>query len=127
MSPGRIRPTPAKPPGVSEAEFQRMVIQLAKLRGFKVAHFRKVRVQRRNGSCYYETPVAADGKGWPDLVLCKGKTLAFVELKTDDGRLEPEQKLWIEALGGAGAWVFVWRPSDWAAIEEWMAEPWGMR
>jgi hypothetical protein len=52
----------------SEAQFQQQVIDLARLCGYRVAHFRTVRVQRKGGSVYYTTPVQADGAGWPDLV-----------------------------------------------------------
>lgn len=103
---------------VSEKEFQHQVVQLARLLGWAVAHFRKVRVQRKGGACYYETPVAADGAGWPDLVLCKpGVGVLYRELKTDAGRLEPAQGRWLEALARAGADAKCWRPRDWAEIE----------
>jgi hypothetical protein len=36
-----------------------------------------------------------------------------VELKTDRGRVRPEQHWWIDVLEGAGQEVYVWRPSDW--------------
>lgn len=97
---------------VTEANFQDAVIDLAHRYGWRVAHFRKVRVQRKNGSVYYETPVAADGKGWPDLVLVRDRVV-FVELKAERGRLEVEQVAWLAALGHAGAETYVWRPSDW--------------
>ena len=51
---------------MNEAEFQRMVIDMAHLFGWRVAHFRKVQTHGR-----WMTAVAADGKGFPDLVLGK--------------------------------------------------------
>jgi VRR-NUC domain len=99
-----------------EDELQHQVIKAAQLRGWRVAHFRKVRVQRRDGSVYWETPVQADGAGFPDLVLVKGKVL-WVELKADDGRLSPEQVAWLERLRAAGQEAFIWRPADWPTIE----------
>ncbi len=102
--------------GESEAMFQERVIALARSLVWNVAHFRKVRVQRKDGSVYYETPVAADGAGWPDLVLVRGNVTLFRELKTDKGRLRPEQKVWLEALEVGGCNVGTWRPGDWDRI-----------
>jgi len=103
--------TPAKPK-VSEAQFQRQVIQLAQMTGWKVAHFRPAQNARGD----WRTPVAADGKGFPDLVLTR-ETVLFVELKTDTGRLTPDQEAWRQAAQAAGATHHVWRPRDWPAIE----------
>jgi len=52
------------PEDISEADFQTRVIDLARQLGWRVAHFRKTRVQRKDGSTFWETPVAADGKGF---------------------------------------------------------------
>jgi hypothetical protein len=100
-----------------EADFQEQVIALARLHGWRVAHFRKVRVQRKNGTVYWETPVAADGKGFPDLILVRGSRIIAAELKTDAGALKPEQTLWLDAFRGAGVLALVWRPVYWNAIE----------
>lgn len=101
---------------VTERELQAGVVELARLLGWRVAHFRPARV-RRGGRDTYETPVAADGKGFPDLVLVRGGHLLFVELKTDTGRLSPEQQDWLLLLTRAGARTFVWRPGHWLAGE----------
>ena len=65
------------------------------------------------------TPVAADGAGFPDLVLVhpRRQLLAFAELKSDRGRVRPEQEAWLADLREAGVVAFLWRPSDWAAIQ----------
>ncbi len=55
--------------------------------------------------------------GFPDLVLVRERVV-YVELKTNKGRLTAAQKDWIDRLKEAGAEVRVWRPSDWATIEE---------
>lgn len=98
---------------VSEAEFQSAVIQLAQVTGWRVAHFRAAQNSRGD----WRTPVAADGTGFPDLVLVRGHKLLFRELKTVKGRLTIEQLAWGEALKAAGANWGVWRPSDWDLIE----------
>jgi len=103
----------SEPPRDSEDAFQRAVIDLAHLYGWKVAHFRAARV-RRGGRDIYETPVGADGKGFPDLVLAKkGRLTIFAELKSDKGKVRPEQKMWLELLGGE-----VCRPKDWEYIKK---------
>lgn len=97
---------------MTEREFQTQVIQLAHLYGWRVAHFRPARVLR-NGKETWETPVAADGKGFPDLVLAKNGVVLFRELKTDTGTVSDEQRVWLKATGGK-----VWRPRMWNVIEE---------
>jgi hypothetical protein len=104
----------------SEDEFQDQVIAFAQLHGWKVAHFRKVRVQRKDGSVYWETPVQADGKGFPDLMLTRERVI-YAELKSKTGRFEPEQKEWAAALVIAKQEVYGWRPADWPEIERVLA------
>ena len=50
--------------------------------------------------------------GWPDLVLCRPPELLVVELKTDRGRVRPEQRDWLDRLAACGVEVAVWRPRD---------------
>ena len=96
-------------PKMTEKQLQKAVIDLAHLRGWKIAHFRTA----MNADGSYVTPVAADGKGWPDLVLVRDQRLLFVELKSDGGDLRREQHEWLAALRGAHPSVWVWRPDDW--------------
>lgn len=100
-----------------ESEFQRQVIDLARLCGWRVAHFRAVRVQRANGSVHYCTPVQADGAGWPDLVLCRPPRQIAAELKVGRNTLAAEQREWLDILAGCRAETYVWRPEDWDEIE----------
>ena len=112
---------------MTEAQFQRSVIELAQLNGWKVAHFRPA----QNGKGAWRTPVAADGAGFPDLVLVKDGRLIFAELKTNTGRVRPEQKSWFDELcmvgldsagchecGGVRIFydAVIWRPRDWDDI-----------
>lgn len=67
----------------SEAAFQQQVLNLA---GFY-------------GWCSYHTHDSRRSQaGFPDLVLVRGAELIFAELKTDTGRVRPEQQEWIAAL-----------------------------
>ena len=104
-------------PKITENEFQTQVISLARLLGWKVAHFRSVRVQRANGSIRWQTPVQGDGAGFPDLILVRGSRLLVVELKVPPNKCTPEQEDWLEAFRNAGREVFVWTPADWPQIE----------
>jgi hypothetical protein len=92
---------------VSEADWERTLVALAAMNGWKVAGFRAAQIGKS-----WQTPVRHDAKGWPDLVLVRDRVI-FVELKTDKGRVRPEQKDWIDLLQSAGQEVYVWRPSDW--------------
>ena len=87
----------------------RLVVLLAHLLKWRCAHFRPGLTQSGN----WRTPVAGDAKGFPDLVLCRDRVL-FVELKSDRGRLSPDQQDWLHALGEAGAGRHVWYPRDWS-------------
>lgn len=101
----------------SEAEFQKDVIEAAHLLGWRVAHFRKVRVQRKNGSTYYETPVAADGAGFPDLLFSRGSVIFVAELKVKPNKCSEEQIRWLSDFDNARIRSFVWYPEDWPEIE----------
>ena len=111
--PGRQENTPVTSL-LSEAGFQSSIIELAQLRGWKVCHFSD---SRRPGP-YGQWVGDSGARGWPDLVLVRGKTTLFRELKSEKGRLTPQQKEWLEALQEAGQNAKVWRPSDWSEIEQ---------
>jgi hypothetical protein len=91
---------------MTEAELQAAVIDLARVYGWKVAHFRPAQTARG-----YRTPVSADGRGFPDLVIARGgHELLFVELKRTGGRMTAAQMGWLSTL-----WQFahVWTPVEW--------------
>ena len=99
---------------VSEAELQQAVIDFAHLLGWRVAHFRPAQNSRGG----WRTPVSADGAGFPDLVLARNREVVIAELKSQVGRLRPEQTEWLAALAAIDPAdrrlrTFVWRPSDW--------------
>ena len=102
---------PAPELRITEAEFQTQVVDLARLLGWRVAHFRAARPGQG-----WRTPVSADGEGFVDLVLARDRVM-FVELKSDTGTLRPAQREWLIALRAAGAEVHVWKPSLWPEVE----------
>lgn len=102
---------------VSEAQLQKQVLDLAKLTGWTRAHFRPARVGTGDDQRWV-TPVAADGAGFPDLVLVHpDRGVLFRELKSASGRLSDDQEAWLGVLMAAGADAAVWRPDDWDDIE----------
>jgi VRR-NUC domain len=94
---------------MSEADLQAAVIALARLMSWKVAHFRPA----QNSKGIWRTPVAADGAGFPDLILVRPGMCIAVELKSSEGTVKPEQRAWINAFESAGISAFVWRPEHW--------------
>ncbi len=105
----------------SEKEFSRQVISLAKTLGWKVAHFRPARVTR-HGVEKYETPVGADGAGFPDLILIRGPRLLALELKSAKGRLTMYQAEWLDLFRAVpGCLAVVLRPADWPRVVELLA------
>lgn len=93
---------------LSEADWQRRVMDAAKAHGWRVAHFRPARTQRGN----WITPMAGH-PGFPDLVLGRGGVVICAELKSQRGQLGPGQAEWLDALGEHGR---LWRPSDWPTV-----------
>ncbi len=99
----------------SEKEFQKLVIDFAHRFGWRVAHFRTVQVKDSKGT-HWETPVAADGDGFPDLELVRGKRLFKAELKFGKNQRTPEQVAWGNAYTEAGIEYYCWYPHDWQEI-----------
>lgn len=93
---------------ISEDAFQAQVVELAELYRWLPYHTHDSR--RSN-------------PGFPDLVLVRAPELIFAELKTEKGRVRPDQQAWLAQLGLVAAAavgiveVHLWRPSDWAHIQ----------
>lgn len=100
-------------PEPSEDEFMRQVLKLAKVYGWKTAHFRPG--MNRRGQ--WQTAVQGDGKGFPDILLIRGDEIMVVELKVGMNVVTAEQADWIAAFAGAKVPTFVWRSGDWMLIE----------
>lgn len=123
------RPRRARNAGgeLAEAAFQAQVEGLARFYGWRLYHTHD---SRRSAA------------GFPDLVLVRPPELLFVELKTDTGRVRPEQEEWLADLRAVGDAValmdlseirapwpppddyhrpaveaHLWRPRDWEALQ----------
>ena len=68
---------------ITEADFQQLVIQTAEANGWLIWHDRD---SRRNRA------------GLPDLLMIRGPVLLFLELKTEKGKVRPEQEAFIGRL-----------------------------
>ncbi len=98
---------------ISERAFQASVIRLAQLRGWRVFHARAALTAKGR----HMTPVAADGAGFPDLLMLRGNRAIAAELKTEKGRLSPAQVMWLDAFRETPVETYLWRPRDWDALE----------
>ena len=102
---------------ISEAEFQKAVIQLAKLHGWRVMHTQPAQI--RPGK--WITPNTGN-QGFPDLVMSHPyRGTIFVELKKDKGVVSELQWDWINSLEDSGEEVHVWRPKDLQKISDRLA------
>lgn len=91
---------------LTEAAFQQQVLGLASFYNWRAYHTHD---SRRSQA------------GFPDLVLLRAPELIFAELKTDTGRLRPEQADWLEQLqlladACEPVEVYLWRPADFDEI-----------
>jgi VRR-NUC domain len=122
---------PDKPRPMSEAEFQREVVRLARslLWGVTIQAWKR---DNDDLSAYGQPPEPLAGlvfhprfsvgsePGWPDLVLIRrrDKRVLFRELKSDTGVVHPRQAAVLELMTACGLDAAVWRPSDLTRIGE---------
>ncbi len=86
---------------MKEADFQRQVVDLAKMLGWAV---------------WWTKYSLHSPRGWPDLVLARGGRLVLAELKVNAGLSTGQREsLWL--LARTGAEVFCWKPNCWNQIE----------
>ena len=92
---------PALP--ISEAAYQARILDYAHLLKLRVFHSG----DSRRDSC----------AGYPDLTIVGPFGVLFLEVKTANGRIRPEQAEWLEALNTAGMSASVVRPGDWSVVK----------
>jgi len=66
--------------------------------------------------CYRTHDSRHSPAGYPDLSLLHGQRHVYAEIKTEKGKLTPEQRGWLVALYEAGHEVYVFRPSSWSLV-----------
>ena len=98
--------------GPTEAEFQKMVVDLARLLGYRACHFRPARTAHG-----WATPMMGD-TGFPDTVIVGYGWLIVAELKVGNRKPTLDQSNWLNVFAEvAGCLTFLWYPSDWPEIE----------
>ena len=90
-------------------ELQDSIVELARMRGWRCAHFSPGRVGPKNN---WITNYAYDSKGFPDLVLVRDRVVV-IEVKGDGDTLKQEQQQWGEAFRNAGSEFYVATPKAW--------------
>jgi len=96
---------------VSEKEFATQVEDLLKVFGWHWTHFRPGWSKKG-----YRTPIKGH-KGFPDYVAVRNGTCLFIEIKSEEGKLTPEQEDWQNLLQrvarcSLGIQYWLWKPSD---------------
>lgn len=105
MAPRKPPPPPSPFDHWSEATFQNKVESFALKHGWLYYHPFDSRKSR---------------KGFPDTTLCHpGRRLTiYAELKSVDGRVSPDQRVWLEGLAQAGEYVYLWYPRHWPLAQD---------
>lgn len=87
-----------------ERDWQEVVVAYARIKGWFVYHTHDSR---------------RSAPGFPDLVMVRAGRIVMAELKTETGRIRPEQAKWIEALSAVpSVEVHLWRPSAWVQVRD---------
>jgi hypothetical protein len=99
---------------MTERELEDVICELLDTFGIWYHHDRPARTGRVAGGKEVWRNHFRGQNGVPDFdpILGNGRII-YAELKTQKGRLSPEQTEWLHRLKAAGAEVYVWRPIDW--------------
>jgi hypothetical protein len=110
---------------LSEAQWQEVVVGLARAHGWNTFHCRKVKVKRGKRE-WWETTMPA---GWFDLVLARASnrshrdSLYFVECKVRPNVQTDEQKAAEKLFTACGQTCFLWYPEHWPAVQQILSMP----
>jgi len=99
---------------LTEAQFQKQVTDLATRLGWSWLHIERM----GNDQGRWRTPTSGPlGTGWPDLVLVRGSSLIWAELKAQKGKLTGVQGDVLRILDRVHPY-YIWRPSDFNQVLE---------
>ena len=106
---------PAELRDVKEYEFHVAVNEYARSCGWKVVYFTRSAAKGADGNWRGIAP-----KGWCDSFMAHPvqRRLLAAEMKSETGRVRPEQQEWLDVLAAAGAETAIWRPRDAQAVME---------
>lgn len=96
---------------MSEDQLLSAVLDLAKLYNWRTLHIRPARTEKG-----WRSPVQGDGKGFPDLLMVKGRRLIAWELKGLRGTPSDAQMEWLIALAGVAQTAII-TPQHWHSGE----------
>jgi uncharacterized protein YndB with AHSA1/START domain len=104
----------------TEPEFATQVEHLLKMFGWHWCHFRPARTEHG-----WRTAISGH-KGFPDYIAVRPPRLLVFELKSERGKVSPEQQEWLDILGQlkddpygeSTVEVYLFRPSDIEEIAE---------
>jgi hypothetical protein len=86
---------------ITEKAFQATIVQAARYAGWRV---------------YWVWNSMHSPKGWPDVVCLKDGRILIYEVKTEQGRIRPEQLECLALLQAAGIPARIVRPSDFDSV-----------
>lgn len=92
---------------LSERDFTKQVLEVAKRFGWLAAHFTNARGPKGE----HRTTYLGDGKGFFDVTAIRERVV-FAELKIPPNKPTVEQKTWLDQARKAGAEVYLWTPAD---------------
>ncbi len=98
---------------ITHEQLVKAIADAARKTGWRIAGFRGVRIQRKDGSVYFETPVRFGGKGWPDLIFFREPEILALEVKVGKDQLKPEQLEWLQLMARCGVRCLEVREQDW--------------
>lgn len=112
MTGPRVLPS-VRAPEPTEREFTDQVLQMLATFGWQSLHIRPGRT-----ATSWRTPVAGNGKGFPDILAIRRERIVVAELKVGRNKLTEEQRDWLHLWQLARAEVFEWRPEDFQSIAQ---------
>jgi hypothetical protein len=93
---------------MKESELQSVVIDLLNAFNWRFTHFRPA--MRQSGR--WSTPISGHA-GYPDITATKNGAILFIELKSEKGRIRPDQHEWLNDLSiNPHIEAYVLRPGD---------------
>lgn len=99
---------------VRESDWQATVVELLEVLGYRTMHVRRT-IGKGN-----RWTTSTSVSGWPDLFAWRPGRLVAIELKSQRGRVTPEQEQVLAELAEAGVDCRMARPDDFDELHEWL-------